>query len=68
MVKGKVKYFNERNGWGIIGEQESDQDVYVHYTAIVMDGYRTLREGQEVTFELTRSDHGPAAQNVTLSG
>ena len=67
MTKGKVKYFNERKGWGIIGEQNGEQDVYVHYTAINMDGYKTLEAGQEVTFEVTRSDYGPSARNVTLS-
>ncbi|MDZ4723519.1 MAG: cold shock domain-containing protein [candidate division Zixibacteria bacterium] len=67
MSKGKVKYFNEHKGWGIIAGDGSDQDVYVHYTAINMEGYRTLKEGQEVFFELAGSDGGPKAQNVILA-
>ena len=67
MTKGKVKYFNEHKGWGIIADPVSQQDVYVHYTAINMEGYKTLRAGQEVTFDVARNDHGPCAQNVTLT-
>jgi len=66
MSKGKVKYFNEQKGWGIISSDDLKQDVYVHYTAINMDGYKTLSEGQEVSYELLQSDRGPAAHNVTL--
>lgn len=68
MSKGRVKYFNEQKGWGIIEGADSDRDVYVHYTAIQMDGYKTLSEGQEVSYELSQSDHGPAARNVTPRG
>ncbi len=68
MCKGKVKYFNEYKGWGIIANNSKmAEDVYVHYTAINMDGYKTLREGQEVLYDLTRTDTGPRAQNVTLA-
>ena len=56
MSKGKVKYFNDLRGWGLIGNEEVEQDVYVHYTAIRMDGYRTLKRGQEVLFELMEAD------------
>lgn len=65
MSRGKVKYFNEHKGWGIISGSDPEQDVYVHYTAINMDGYKTLAEGQEVSYDLSQTDHGPAAQNVT---
>lgn len=68
MVKGRVKYFNDQKGWGFISSLDTDEDVYVHYTSIDMDGYRTLREGQEVFYELTRSDLGPRASNVKLAG
>jgi len=68
MSKGKVKYFNDLKGWGIIAAEDSRQDVYVHYTAINMDGFKTLREGQEVLYELTRTDSGLQARNVTLAG
>ncbi|MBU0983795.1 MAG: cold shock domain-containing protein [candidate division Zixibacteria bacterium] len=67
MSKGKVKYFNEHKGWGIIAGDESEENVYVHYTAINMDGYKTLREGQEVLFELVDGNEGPSASNVTLA-
>ena len=67
MSKGKVKYFNESRGWGFISSSETDQDVYVHYTAINMDGYKTLREGQEVLYEMTQTDKGLSANNVTLA-
>ncbi len=68
MTKGRVKYFNELKGWGIIGDANLEQDVYVHYTAIKMDGYKTLKAGQEVFFELTNTDQGPRANNVSLAG
>jgi len=67
MSKGKVKYFNDLKGWGIIGAEDLKQDVYVHYTAINMEGFKTLREGQEVLYELTRTDSGFQARNVTLA-
>ena len=67
MAKGKVKYFNEHKGWGIISSTDEEQDVYVHYTAINMDGYRTLEEGQEVSYDVRDSDTGPSALNVTLA-
>lgn len=67
MSKGRVKYFNEHKGWGIIANAEKDQDVYVHYTAIKMDGYKTLKEGQEVFYEMAHTDYGPSAHNVTLT-
>ena len=56
MSKGKVKYFNDLRGWGLIGNEDVEQDVYVHYTAIQMDGYRTLKQGQEVLFRLIEAD------------
>ncbi|HWR82981.1 MAG TPA: cold shock domain-containing protein [Candidatus Deferrimicrobium sp.] len=67
MSKGKVKYFNDLKGWGIIAPEESQEDVYVHYTAINMNGFKTLREGQEVVYEIVRTDSGPRARNVTLA-
>ena len=67
MSKGKVKYFNEHKGWGIIAASDEEKDVYVHYTAIQMDGYKTLKEGQEVFYDVYLDDHGPRAHNVTLA-
>ncbi len=65
MSKGKVKYFNDTKGWGFIAGDDIDQDVYVHYTAINMDGYKTLKEGQEVLYELADTDRGYQARSVT---
>ena len=67
MSKGKVKYFNDLRGWGFISSDDSNDNVYVHYTAIKMDGYKTLKAGQSVIFEVTDSDKGRQALNVTLS-
>ena len=67
MSTGKVKYFNDLKGWGFIGGEDLDQDVYVHYTAINMNGYKTLREGQEVLYDVIQTDEGLRAHNVTPS-
>ena len=61
---GKVKWFNAAKGFGFI-ETEDGQDVFVHFSAIDMDGYKTLDEGMEVQFEVTDGDKGPQASNVT---
>lgn len=61
---GKVKWFNETKGYGFI-EQDGEKDVFVHYTAIRMDGYRTLREGQPVEFDLLETPKGLQASEVT---
>lgn len=66
MSKGKVKYFNDTKGWGFLSNEEIDKDVYVHYTQIKMDGYKTLKEGQEVTYELINNGKNYSAQNVNL--
>lgn len=63
MSKGKVKWFNEAKGYGFIQRPEGD-DVFVHFSAIVGDGYRTLTEGETVEFEITESDGRRQASNV----
>jgi len=63
-VKGRVKWFNAAKGYGFI-EREGDSDVFVHYSAITADGYRTLEEGAEVEFDVTEGKKGPQAENVT---
>ena len=63
MATGKVKWFNESKGFGFI-EQESGEDVFVHYSAIQSEGFKTLTEGQDVEFELTQDAKGAKAINV----
>jgi CspA family cold shock protein len=63
MPKGKVKWFNDTKGYGFI-EQEQGEDVFVHFSAIQMDGFKTLAEGQPVEFELKTGEKGLSANNV----
>jgi CspA family cold shock protein len=63
MFKGTVKWFNDSKGYGFI-EQSGGDDVFVHFSAIIGEGFRTLREGDEVEFELHETDKGPQAANV----
>ena len=62
--KGKVKWFNESKGYGFI-EQDGGGDIFVHFSAIQGDGFKTLTAGQEVKFEVTQGAKGPQAINVT---
>lgn len=66
MSTGKVKWFNQEKGYGFITDDENGKDVFVHYTAINAEGFRTLEEGQIVEFTINQSDRGPQAQNVTV--
>jgi CspA family cold shock protein len=63
MATGKVKWFNERKGFGFI-ENDEGGDVFVHYSAIQDSGFKTLLEGQRVSFEIQEGNKGPAAANV----
>ncbi len=63
-VIGKVKWFNDQKGFGFIA-RDDNSDVFVHHTAIQMEGFRTLREGEEVLYELHDGPKGPQAVNVT---
>src|SRR5699024_10463070 len=63
MNEGTVKWFNAEKGFGFI-EQEAGDDVFVHFSAIQADGYKTLEEGQKVTFEIEEGQRGPQAVNV----
>jgi cold-shock DNA-binding protein family len=63
MQNGKVKWFNNEKGYGFI-EVEGGDDVFVHYTAIQGEGYKTLEEGQAVSFEIVQGNRGPQAANV----
>lgn len=62
-MKGTVKWFNDSKGYGFI-EQPAGDDVFVHFSAIVGEGFRTLAEGESVEFEVRDSDRGPQAANV----
>ncbi|MGH7751277.1 MAG: cold-shock protein [Gemmatimonadales bacterium] len=64
MANGKVKWFNDAKGYGFI-EQEGGPDVFVHFSAIQMDGFKTLKEGQDVQFEVREGEKGLHAANVT---
>jgi len=64
MVEGTVKWFNDSKGFGFI-EQENGKDVFVHHSAINSDGFKSLKEGERVSFEIEEGEKGPAATNVT---
>ncbi len=63
-LKGNVKWFNETKGFGFITPEDGSKDVFVHFSAIVSEGFKTLAEGQKVEFEVTDGAKGPSAANV----
>ncbi|MFW5787745.1 MAG: cold-shock protein [Halanaerobiales bacterium] len=63
IFNGTVKWFNDQKGYGFI-EREADDDVFVHFSAIQQDGFKSLEEGQKVEFEVVEGDRGPQAENV----
>ena len=66
MATGTVKWFNESKGFGFIAPSDGSKDVFVHFSAIVGDGFRTLAEGQTVSFEVENGPKGPQASQVTV--
>ncbi|ATG00244.1 cold-shock protein [Lelliottia amnigena] len=64
-IKGNVKWFNESKGFGFITPEDGSKDVFVHFSAIQTNGFKTLAEGQRVEFEITNGAKGPSAANVT---
>ncbi|MFN4002927.1 cold-shock protein [Microcella sp.] len=67
MPNGTVKWFNAEKGFGFITLESGDSDVFVHYTAIDMPGYKVLEEGQAVTFEIGTGTKGPQAEGVRVA-
>jgi len=64
LLEGKVKWFNESKGFGFIEPDGSGQDVFVHYSSISDNGFKTLKEGDRVSFEVSQGNKGPQASNV----
>lgn len=65
MEKGTVKWFNDAKGFGFIEPEAGGDDVFVHFSAIQMEGFRTLKEGGQVSYELVQGPKGQLAQNIT---
>ena len=64
MARGTVKWFNAEKGFGFIAQENGGPDVFVHYSAIQSNGYKSLEENQKVEFEVTQGPKGPQAENV----
>ncbi len=65
-MTGLVKWFNAEKGFGFISPADGSKDVFVHFSAIATDGFKTLEEGQQVSFTIENGQKGPAAANVTI--
>ena len=65
MAEGTVKWFNDAKGFGFITPDDGSEDLFAHFSSITGDGYKSLKEGQRVTFEVTDGKKGPQAENVT---
>jgi CspA family cold shock protein len=68
MAKGTVKWFSDEKGYGFIQRDDGKDDVFVHFTAITMNGFRTLQEGAKVEFDITQGPKGEQAANVQVVG
>lgn len=67
-MQGRVKWFNPEKGYGFIEREDGGGDVFVHFSAIQMEGFKTLNEGEQVEFEIVEGARGPQASNVTRAG
>ena len=66
LLEGTVKWFNGEKGFGFIAPEDGSKDVFVHYSSIVVDGFKTLKEDQKVDFIIVQGDKGPQAQDVRI--
>ncbi len=66
-MKGKVKWFNDAKGYGFIVSEKNNEDVFVHFSSIVMQGFKTLKEGQKVEFDILETAKGKQASDVKMS-
>lgn len=64
MATGSVKWFNETKGFGFLSQDGGGKDVFVHHSSIIMKGFKTLKEGEQVSYEIETGDKGPKAVNV----
>mgnify|MGYP003581198131 FL=1 len=64
MATGTVKWFNDAKGYGFITPDDGSEDLFAHFSAIQMQGFKTLKEGQKVSFDVTQGQKGPAAANI----
>ena len=67
MEKGLIRWFNNKKGYGFIQRESDGKDIFVHYSAILMDGYKTVKTNDKVTFEVVQGEKGPQAGSVTVT-